>query len=188
MPEIVFSLVFMLCIGGYIVSMKKRVDRHFESHTTIWTDTLLSFVEKNGLSDIDIEFKSISDIKKKSNTKESIIFVGKEIPKGYDFIDSTFEVGYYFGPHKHEYSSEFIYIIDGEMEITLCRNTPDFCDGCENGCSLYEKNKTEELVEIKTLKSGDFIYVDSGKYHTIKVLKKLRCISVALPPMSRGIL
>lgn len=183
MFEVVITSVILLSIGGYIAHIKKQGDKKFKIVETEWSNNILTFIERNGLKDIDIEFRNEVDLKKKSTYKEYIKFVGLDIKKGYDFIDSTFESGYYFGPHDHHHASEFIYVIDGEMKISLCKNTPDFCDNCNGNCPLYN-NEEIDSTEIKILKSGDFVYIESGKFHTFEALKDSRCITIAMPPIS----
>jgi len=176
MLEFVFGSVVLLSVGGYLHRAKTKSDKAFKMVEKTWTDSLLSFVEQNGLSDIDIEFKTPANIKKKSNAKESIRFVATDIPKGYDFIDSSFEKGYIFASHDHKYSNEFIYVIDGELRITLYKS------------SNRNEEITKDLINVKVLSAGDYAFISPGEYHDFEALTDCRCICVTLPPISRGVL
>lgn len=188
MLEIIVYSVFVLAFGGVVYHHKRKSDKFHSSIDATWDTTILSFVERNGLSGIDMNFKPTTNVKKKSSAKEFIKFIGSNIPKGYDFIDASFEKGYAFGPHDHQYSSKFVYVLSGKIKIVYCNNTPNNCNKCAGDCLLFTGNAPQADLTEKILCAEEWLYTGSGVYHTFEAMEDSRCIMITLPPISRGVL
>jgi quercetin dioxygenase-like cupin family protein len=187
MIEFVLASVISLSFCGFVYLKKVKSDKVMSNLTGVWEENLLSFVKSNGLTGVDIEFKPNTDRKKKFRTKDHIKFVGSGIPKGFDFIDGEFDSGYFFGSHDHRYSTEFIYVIEGKVRISICNNTPEGCMNCGDNCALKSPKGKKNIVQF-VLKPKDSIFIPTGKFHTFEALEKSRCITITVPPISRGLL
>ena len=162
MVELVISGLAVLSFGGYIYKATRLHNKKFVDVSNIWENNLKTFMDNNGISDVDFKFadgatRKTFDLKKKSNVSK-INVVGIEINKGYDLIDCTFEDEYSMGPHSHSGSSEFFYVIEGEAKVVI---EPD---GIE-----------------RKLVSGDYVYLEKNVAHEFFAEKDSRCIVVTLP-------
>ena len=185
MIEFVILTVITISIGVILHNDHKKRVKKFKSVVDEWNGTIMSFAKENNLESVDIKFATTSDIKKKPTAKSNINFISKDKLEGYDFIHSTFESGYYFGPHCHEHSSEFMYIIHGSIKVTKCINDPITCEHCFGSCSLYKNTPKVENVETFVLTNGDSIYIDVNRFHSFEALEDSECIVIGYPPISK---
>ena len=151
-----------------------------------WDESLTAFMRDNNINDIDLHFMGKVDIelKKKLNNIE---FIAKEFDKGYDFIYCKWKKGYKFPPHNHHNSTELFYVVNGKIKLNFCNLSPDNCKVCAGNCSLkrnyYENTEMHDDIFEYEVKKGDFIFVDSGKVHTVEALNKSEFIIVSRPSM-----
>lgn len=185
MVEIVITAAGAIGVCVYVAYNKIKGEDRFAKIEAKWEDSLLSFVRDNGLSQVDLEFKSTGDVKKKSDAKESIEFIGLDENKGYDFVDSKFEKGYKFGPHIHRQSSEFFYVLEGVVRITKCTRVPEECYKCGGTCGLSEDGELNGFNEEHILRRGDYHFITADKYHTFEALEDSKVIVVTMPPIAR---
>lgn len=161
MVDLVIGGFVVLAFGGYIYNVKRIHDKKFVSAIEVWENNLTTFMDNNGIKDIDFNFSEsvsikIVGVKKKSNRENQIRAIGLEINKGYDFIDCSFNEEYSIGPHTHSGSSEFFYVIDGSAKLIV--------DNME-----------------KILKPGDYAYLKEHVIHEFYTEKDFRCLVVTLP-------
>lgn len=187
--ETVIISGLLVGFGGYVFRIKSKHDRIFETKLESWETDLLSFVNENGLKGIDLEFKPHSKKKLIStynqNINNDIKFIASQIDKGYDFIDTTYSSGYYFGPHIHYLSNEFFYIISGKIKIKKCKFTKKNCNNCiYEKCVLFENKEHFETMETINIGPGEWAYIEKDIYHTFEVLEETHCIVITVPPIS----
>lgn len=164
--EILVFHVIILSFGLMLYTHKRKSDKQFKIIQDSWNSTLNSFIEKNGLSGMDLKFdRDRKMLKKKSESKSLIKLIAKDTPKGYDLFDVFYEKGYILPSHYHEYSNISIYVISGKIKIS---------------------GKTFDGFKI--LSDGDFFYIPNGIYHQLEAMTDVRFIEVTMPPIVRGVL
>ncbi len=185
MLETVIIAAVVAGFGTFVVRSRIRGESRFSKVESSWNNTLLSFARDNGLEGLDLEFKTPTDIKKKSNDKGKVSFIAPSIDKGYDLIDTIVQQGYSFGPHVHHGSSEFFYVLSGKIKIAECKNDPKDClKKCGNLCGLYTGEPYNEDNTVHILKAGENLFIPASKFHTFDALEDSRVIVVTLPPIS----
>lgn len=185
MLEVVVTILAAAGFGAYVVNAKHKGEARFVAIEKSWETTIMSFAKDNGLEGIDLEFMSKKDLKKKSNTVDSIQFVAQKVDKGFDFIDSKVKSGYKFGPHIHHNSSEFFYVTSGKIRITKCNRNPELCVECSGNCGLYDDNQFNQFNEVHTLVAGDYHYIIPNRFHTFEALEDSSVIVITLPPIGK---
>lgn len=164
--EILVFHVIILSFGLMLYSHKRKSDRNFRMVQDSWNSTLETFMEKNGITGMDLKFDVDSKkLKKKSNSKSSIKIIARDLPKGYDFFDVFYEKGYILGSHYHEFSNMFIYVISGKLEIS-----------------------GKSFDGARVLSDGECFYMPSGVYHQLEAKTNVRFIEITMPPIIRGVL
>lgn len=173
-------------IGGAIVcsslgitwTIQKRANRF--SRVAKKMDTSIDeFVQMHDLGDIDYELQSPSDIinlKNRYDKTSGVRFLGDKNGKGYDFIEFDVNADYISPPHRHEKSTEFIYMVSGEIEVSQCANALSDCKHCELDCIFGGGN-----FDVKPLLPGDTIMIQPKRYHSISANEKSKYIVIAMP-------
>lgn len=185
MLETVIISAVVVSFGTFVVKSRMESNSKFAEAETSWNDTLLSFVKENGLDGLDILFKDQSDLKKKISNENKVTFIAPTVKKGYDLVDTFLKGGYSFGPHFHNKSSEFFYVLSGKIRVSQCRNSPTECSTkCGNNCGLYSDTPYNKDNVVSTLGAGDNLFVPESKFHTFEALEDSRVIVVTLPPIS----
>lgn len=159
--------VLMVGSLGYAVHKIRSSKKRFDEKATNFLNTLDKFREMNDLEEFDVVVKDcclyrdeIENANK--NTIVSMDFIGGELKKGYDLIHAVVKAGFKTPFHMHSEADEFLYLIDGEIEIV---------------------NHTMNKVERTNLKSGDHIFLSHGNFHCVHASKDSDMIIIARPPL-----
>jgi len=159
---LIFGSLFTLM---YFVAIRKNMKYSLElSFLSNRVNLLVPQTEKES---VDIKFDiNINEIVEDTGT---LVMIGDKFRKGYDFMLATQpNVGYLIDAHKHFASNEMFYVIEGSLQIT-------------SPCECRSLDKNTEKVSI--LNAGDYFYVKRRVRHKIKVLKPVKFIVIAKPPL-----
>jgi len=129
----------------------------FNSLVGKWNNEISDLLKDHNIANIDIEYADITKVERKIQTN-TIIDVGKNIAKGYDFFHCLFEPGYSMDLHAHNDTVEFMYVLHGKNLLTI--------DGKD--------------IELK---KGDYYLIPRATNHKFKALEYGELIIIALPPM-----
>lgn len=169
MINLVISSCFLL--WGGLLAYKLMRDNHFDTIVNKWELDLTNFMDLYDLNsdlniDIDIEFKHLEPsefnrLSKSSVGSDSLLAIGKDVPKGYDFFTMEADAGFVYFPHKHKHSKEFFYVLEGKLEFNI-----------------------ED--EIETLSAKDHLYIENEKFHSAVIIEDAKLIIVAKPSILMG--
>ena len=113
-------------------------------------------------------FIDIHSSKKQSNSNNkygTLSLIADEFSKGYDFIVVEEQVKEIKTPvHKHKRTNELIYMLSGKIKVSRLNKEDDY-----------------EIEDI--LSPGNWIFIESGTEHYIKIIEPAKYIIVAKPPL-----
>ena len=159
--------VLMAGSFGYAVHKIRSSKKRFDEKATNFLNTLDEFRKMNDLEEFDVVVKDCclyrDEIEQANkDTIVSMDFVGGELKKGYDLVHAVVKAGFKTPFHKHNEADEFLYLINGELEVI---------------------DHTMGKVERTNLESGDHIFLAHDQFHCVHATKNSSMIIIARPPL-----
>ena len=161
MIEVLVSGGIFLSFCGIWYNTHKK-NQTFNRHVKMTGEMLDHFVKINEHEFMDYELHNAGDtpqIKKKYIDTSIVHQIGKDIDTGYDFYHIKVQPGYNTLLHRHNFSSEFFYVLKGQIEISCV---------------------TED---IKPLTKGQYFYVADKDFHCVTAHVESEFIVIAKPPL-----
>ena len=129
------------------------------------TDRMLEdFMVLNDIEKIDFQLFNPDDLPKmqKKYIEGNIIeWIAKEIDKGYDFYRMRMPKGYNSLNHRHNFSDEFFYVLDG---------------------SIYVNHSSGQ---VEQLSGGEYAFIKKSNFHSVIATEDSDVIVIAKPSLVR---
>lgn len=155
------DFMLFICIMLIVFIKAWYTNRKYNVQIEEAVSTLNWKLHSNGLG------KYVADVlvvdphtKQALNPALGVELIGDRIKKGYDFLvcESSGAPGEGVPWHKHGVTSEFFYVLSGELQIVL----------------------KDEIVKKK---AGDWFYISARKDHSLMFTKSCKFIVVCKPPL-----
>lgn len=171
----------VLGVCGFWVHKARESTKNFHRNADNVINVIKEFKRMNDLENYDLvlsdKFSPIQSIDEDGDTIIQQNFIGQEVKKGYDLVHVKVKEGFLTPFHSHRTSEEFIYVLDGTLDVFVC---PESIENCPDECDCVDKVENRERLHPEY-----YYFLRHNLNHAVKAVTDCEFIIIALPPLVR---